>query len=382
MRQVRVVAGIVSVILTGAMAFASGCAEPAASSWRSGAGSSRAGLEPYKAERGPDSVRTREWMWTDRERGREVPVKAYLPRGADGPLPLLIFSHGGGGSREGGSYLGEHLASHGYAVVMPQHAGSDREALRGDDRGRRGRRRGGQRGGLRERLMSMVGDAENWAARPLDVTFVIDRALAGELGVEIDPGRIGVMGHSYGAFTAMAAAGMLVDLPGDADSSFLDQRVGAVVAFSPQGVGRFGIDEGAWAGIAAPLLMMTGTEDSGRERGGDWTWRREPFDAMRASGIEHPTALAVIEDATHMAFSDAAGGRLVRRMGGGDRDPRHHGWIVQLTTAWFDAHLGEPEHAGLDRAGSDRAGAWLGSEAIEDESGGEVRLERLDPGDR
>ena len=252
---------------------------------------------------------------------------------------------------------------------MPQHAGSDREALRGGA-GRRGLLR---RGGLRERLLAMVRDTENWSDRPRDVSFVIDRALTGALGVEIDADRVGVMGHSYGAYTVMAVGGMLVDMPGAADMSFGDPRVGAVVAFSPQGTGRFGIDEGAWSGIGGPLLMVTGTEDViGTEEAGPgraWEWRREAFDAMRADGVDHHTALAVIEDATHMAFSDARGARILRLIRGERRDPRHHGWILQLTTAWFDAHL----------RGSGDARAWLDDAVIEEQTGSEVVLEAADP---
>ncbi|MCU0951492.1 MAG: hypothetical protein MUC68_10615 [Burkholderiaceae bacterium] len=64
--------------------------------------------------------------WTDAARGRAVPVRLYLPLTGDGPRPLVLFSHGLGGSRRGYSYLGSHFARHGVASLHVQHVGSDR----------------------------------------------------------------------------------------------------------------------------------------------------------------------------------------------------------------------------------------------------------------
>ena len=46
-------------------------------------------------------VATVEYVWHDNARDRDVPVKIYYPRTGDQPLPVIIFSHGLGGSREG-----------------------------------------------------------------------------------------------------------------------------------------------------------------------------------------------------------------------------------------------------------------------------------------
>ncbi len=43
--------------------------------------------------------------------------------------PLVVFSHGIGGSRRGYSYLGRYWAGQGYASLHLQHVGSDRSAL-------------------------------------------------------------------------------------------------------------------------------------------------------------------------------------------------------------------------------------------------------------
>lgn len=54
---------------------------------------------------GAPTVATAEYVWRDEARGREVPVKLYFPAGdAGGPFPVIVFSHGLGGSRDGYRY--------------------------------------------------------------------------------------------------------------------------------------------------------------------------------------------------------------------------------------------------------------------------------------
>jgi predicted dienelactone hydrolase len=42
-----------------------------------------------------------------------------------GAAPVVLFSHGLGGSRTGSVFLGEHWAARGYVAVFLQHPGSD-----------------------------------------------------------------------------------------------------------------------------------------------------------------------------------------------------------------------------------------------------------------
>jgi predicted dienelactone hydrolase len=58
------------------------------------------------------------------ERDREIPVRSYLPADKK-PAPVVLFSHGLGGSRAGNQYLGEHWSARSYLVVFMQHPGSD-----------------------------------------------------------------------------------------------------------------------------------------------------------------------------------------------------------------------------------------------------------------
>ncbi len=60
----------------------------------------------------------------DEARQREVPLRVYLPAGAK-PSPVVLFSHGLGGTRDNCVYLGKHWAARGYVAVFLQHPGSD-----------------------------------------------------------------------------------------------------------------------------------------------------------------------------------------------------------------------------------------------------------------
>jgi predicted dienelactone hydrolase len=55
---------------------------------------------------------------------RTVPLKVYLPASGK-KAPVVLLSHGLGGSRETGVYLASHWAARGYVVVAMQHVGSD-----------------------------------------------------------------------------------------------------------------------------------------------------------------------------------------------------------------------------------------------------------------
>ena len=72
--------------------------------------------------------------WKDTTRDRELPVKIYYPQGGAGPLPVIIVSHGLGGSRDGYEYLGRHWASYGYVSVHVQHKGSDTSVWQGKEK--------------------------------------------------------------------------------------------------------------------------------------------------------------------------------------------------------------------------------------------------------
>lgn len=312
----------------------------------------------YKDTAGPYSVEQRDETWKDAARNREVPVRILMPRvkadgeagGRPGKFPVVVFSHGLGGSRNVGAYITEHLASHGYIVIAPTHHGSDTEAVREELRERvkrrveRGRKEKDDPMGF---LKDNTSDPDNLKNRPADVSFVIDQLSKDEkLAPVADVEHVGVGGHSFGAYTTFAVAGMTIDLPdgGAKGVSFRDPRVKAGVAMSPQGAGAMGITASSWDTMAAPVLSLTGTKDYGQgERAA--AWRREGFDTTRSAAA----MLVVIRDAAHGTFSDFAGSKRTGGEGPGKDHAQHIRYTKMVTTAYFDAYV----------RGDQSALAWL-----------------------
>jgi predicted dienelactone hydrolase len=280
---------------------------------------------PYKQAPGPFKVETLLLDWTDAKRDRPVPVKMYFPADAVSPSPLIIFSHGLGGSREGYEYLGRHWASHGYISVHIQHIGSDDAVWRGQAQPMMAMRRA-------------AADPRNAVERARDVAFAIDQMA--KLNAEdarfkgrVDFARIGIAGHSFGANTTLVVAGQLFILPGGQELGFADPRIKAAIPMSAP-VPRKGTDLArAFGKIAVPCLHMTGTLDDspiGETKAAD---RRLPYDNI--DGADQ--YLVVFNGGDHMIFSGR--GRLSISAGQKERDALFQDLIRQGTTAFWDAYL-------------------------------------------
>ena len=111
--------------------------------------------------RGP-AGRAMELSVQDTARHREIPLRVFLPAGTK-PVPVVLFSHGLGGSREGSAYLGEHWSARGYVAVYLQHPGSDTSVW--------------QRKPASERMEAMRAAAglKNFRDRVEDVKAVLDQ---------------------------------------------------------------------------------------------------------------------------------------------------------------------------------------------------------------
>jgi predicted dienelactone hydrolase len=267
---------------------------------------------------GPAPTR-QDFVVRDEGRQRDIPLRVYLPAAA-GKAPVVLFSHGLGGSRENSPYLGQHWGARGLVVVYLQHPGSDEDVWK--DRPRA------------ERLAALQREAsvENFRLRVQDVKAVLDQlerwneSSGHPLAGRLDLARAGMSGHSFGAVTTQAVSGESYPLVG---TRFTDGRIRAALAMSPS-VPRQGDPAEAFGKVEIPWMLMTGTSDVAPIGNADVASRLRVFPSLPAGGKYE----LVLADAEHSAFGD--------RPLPGDRKPRnpnHHRAILALSTAFWEAYL-------------------------------------------
>src|SRR5208282_1230123 len=175
---------------------------------------------------GPWPVKTALLDWKDAQRNRDVPVKIYYPDAPEQKFPVIIFSHGLGGSREGYAYLGQYWAGFGYVCVHLQHVGSDNALWQSVPPAQ-------AMAALRKATVL----PENLFNRPLDVSFAIDQLEKLDKDDPLFKGRldldhIGLAGHSFGAYTTLAVAGEVFVTPRGPPLALPDRRVKAAITMS------------------------------------------------------------------------------------------------------------------------------------------------------
>ncbi len=281
------------------------------------------------------AVKSEDITLRDEKRGKDLECRVHFPDTGD-KLPLIVFSHGFGADKTAFATISQHVAEHGYVIVHPSHA---------DGFGRSGNKQGGGAskpgaggiGALRSGggLAGLLNDPAKIEGRIADVVTVMDSieqlstkvpALKGR----IDTMRIGVGGHSYGAYTSMLIGGVTADIGGVKARSFADRRVRCILPISGQGTGQQGLTESSWANLKLPMMTMTGSRDQGAGGQGP-DWKKEPF-KFSPPGDKY---LVFIEGANHLSFGGGLGGR-----NSGTTD------VVKATTlAFWDAYLKGDEKA-------------------------------------
>lgn len=253
----------------------------------------------------------------DEKRARKLPVCVYLPD-EKGAAPVILFSHGLGGSCDNNPYLGNHWAGRGHVVVFVQHPGSDESVWKDVPALRR------------MASMKKAASGKSFMDRIKDIPAVIDTLEnwndeAGHvLKGRMDLGKIGMSGHSFGAMTTQAMAGQ--EFGGRV--SFVEKRIDAAVMMSPS-IPKLGDPERAFGEVTIPCLLLTGTKDDSPI--GDST--PEARLLVFPNLTKAPAWQVVFDGATHMDF--------------GERNPRglkgeagsYHERILALTTAFWDAQL-------------------------------------------
>ena len=212
-------------------------------------------------------------------RDRSSPADIYLPKISGNKLiPVVVISHGLGSDLSSFVYLAEHLASHGFAVIVPEHIGSNAEKI--------------------ERIFagfSRPVDGIEFINRPLDIKYLLDEI---EEKIGSDPrwrGRlnlqqVGILGQSFGGYTALSVAGaplnleqlqkdcqsedtkyifnlslllqcQTTDLPTEIITNLKDERITAAIAINPISSAVFGAKNKGISQIEIPMMIVSGTED-------------------------------------------------------------------------------------------------------------------------
>ncbi len=299
--------------------------------------------ETYKLTDGPHTVETvEEIILKDQKRKKDLPSRIYFPKAA-GAFPVIVFSHGAGGSKDNYGLLGKYWASHGYVVIHPTHA--DSIALQ--------RKQGEAVGDTAELLRKVTTGTDGWLNRPRDVSFVLDsfaeiERAAPALKGKLDAKRIGVGGHSYGAYTSQLIGGVMITLANETKPmSLADERVRCVLLLSAQGRNQQGLTERSWDTLKRPMMNVTGSRDRGAGGQGP-DWKREPYNFSPA-GDKYQL---FIEDAVHGLGGIAGAQRTVNSAAD---NPAHRDYIKTASLAFWDAYLKQ------DKA----ALAWLKSDGLE-----------------
>lgn len=283
---------------------------------------------PYEARQPVVPVEVLRDQWHDAARNRDVPVKIYYPAKGEAPFPVIIFSHGLGGSSENYEYLGRYWAGCGYISVHLQHHGSDDLVWKNLAPGVT----------PAQAMRNSVADISNALNRALDVTFAIDQLeklnTTGDspLKGRLDLKHLGMAGHSFGGWTTMAVAGQLM---GPQQKSLVDPRISAAIEMSAPVPPLPAERVHAFEKISVPVLHMTGTLDDsplGDTKAGQ---RRLLYDATTHA----PAYLVIFNGADHMTFA----GHIFRK----GQDGPYQSLICAGSVAFWDAYLrGNP--AALD----------------------------------
>ena len=207
----------------------------------------------------------------DAARNRSFPCDIWHPTEPVEICPIILLSHASGGNgRRGYTFLSNHLASHGYIV-----AGLNHSELVAPELARRDGETPEQRAARAEAAI---------ASRVPDIRFLLNYVLS---EAQVKPAPVGIVGHSFGGWTALAAPGVV-------------HQIQAVVALAPGGSSnpRPGILPGKLAfkwGRDVPTLVLVADNDVCL-----------PLDGMYEIFERIPAAkrMVVLRRADHMHFMD------------------------------------------------------------------------------
>ncbi len=251
-----------------------------------------------------------------------------------GPYPLLVFSHGYGGSGLSSVFFTEALAARGWIVACPDHH-DPHSAVRI----RTGQRKDLDRAGFLREVMEIgaSGPAERgkYLYRLDEMQLVMGRMLSSEtFGPLIDKGRLAVGGHSFGGFTALGICGTIPERH--------EPRVKAVLLFST-GAGSYLFTEEELAAVRIPSMLFMGEKEQEQLRGS-----RSMLELQTRifRNMSPPKYFLVVKGGTHFSFNNRFSDSLWARLLSGSES--HFGVIRRYSIAFLQRHvLGRKEAEGV-----------------------------------
>jgi predicted dienelactone hydrolase len=248
----------------------------------------------------------------DPARGRKILTRVYAPA-EPGRYPTIIFSHGFSSDLGSFANTARRWAEHGHVVLHPTHADSinhpdatvdprEAELIRRVIAGRAT----GIDADTRKAFVRVLDNPFYLDSRLADVAFLV-HSLRGQGSLDqrvvarIDVSRLGMAGHSYGAYTTLVVAGARLERDCVAANDPLFAGFKAALVVSAQGAGRMFFSDRSFASIRLPLFAITGTKDIGAA-GETPPWRQKAFRDSPPGG----KFSAVVDGFGHVDFDPPA----------------------------------------------------------------------------
>lgn len=283
----------------------------------------------------------------DESRKRSFPVDLYLPQTSTNQLlPLIVISHGLGSDRSSMAYFAQYMASYGFAVAVPEHPGSNASQIEN----------------LLEGFANDVTPPEEFINRPLDITFLLNQ-LELKYGDQVDTNDVGIIGQSFGGYTALAVAGAELNFAAlnsaceNLDSSFnvslflqcvalklpqettetdlRDSRITSAIAINPLTSAVFA-QEGI-SQIDIPVMIVSGSEDPVTPA---LLEQIRPFSWLDTS----QKYLVLLEGGTHFSVLNESGGTIPVPKAALGPDPQiAQNYVKQLGLLFYSDRYTEKE---------------------------------------
>lgn len=288
---------------------------------------------PSTDHRLPFKVLLKKGEFVDLSRnGRTVPYKIYYPENPGEKLPVIIWSHGYGGNRDGAGFISRYIAGQGYTIVHLTHPGSDSSLWEG------------KKIHPWEVLKKTPLTQAMALDRFRDVPFAVDQLQEWaqqnpDVGAAMDFSKLGMSGHSFGAMTSQAMAGQLFQDEEGVLRSFADDRFKAGILYSPVPIRELTHEKPEphiYGPIKLPLFHMTGTDDDSPLEGFNYKRRVAVYDYSGPAD----KYLKILNKGDHMVYNGTRGQLEVNPL-----RPQHEELIKVSSLAFWDAYLKDDKNA-------------------------------------